>query len=53
MSTYHYCTYQVIVVSYFVNIWTFGGNNNIHIFSYEQRFIASSPVNIKVTFTER
>lgn len=47
------CTYQVIIVSYFVNIWTFGGNNNIQIFSYEHRFIVSSPVNIKVTLAER
>lgn len=53
MQFYHYYTYQVIIVSYFVNVWTFGGNNNIQIVSHEQRFIGSRPVNVKVTLAER
>jgi hypothetical protein len=53
MSIYHYCTYQVIIVSYFVNVWTLGGNNDIHIFSHKQSFVVFSPINIKVALTTR
>lgn len=48
-----HCTYQVIIVSYFVNIWTLGGNNNIQEFSHEHGLVVFSPSNINVTLAER
>lgn len=49
----HHCTYQVIIVSYFVDIWTLGGNNNIQEFSHKHGLVVFSPSNINVTLAER
>lgn len=48
----HGCTYQVIIVSYFVNIRTLGGDDNIQIFSHKHGLVVFSPADVNVTLAE-
>lgn len=49
----HGCPYQVIIVSYFVDIRTLGGNNNIQVFSHKHGLVVFSPSDVDVTLAER
>lgn len=49
----HGWTYQVIIVSYFVDIWALGGNHNIQVFSHKHGLVVFSPSDVNVTLAER